>query len=65
MAWKFIDEWKPREGQWATLWPGYYGPFTACYVYGRWTMCEDIDLKLATVALPFKAPTAMVRRDAE
>lgn len=62
MAWKFLDEWKPREGQWAILWPGYYGPFAACWLRGRWTMCEDIDFKHAMVAMPFHEPSKMVDR---
>lgn len=38
----------PKDGTWAVLYPGYYGPFTACAADGAWRLCEDADLKLAT-----------------
>lgn len=59
MKWRLLSDWKPKEGQWATLWPGHYGPFTACYMRGRWTMCEDSDFRHAMVALPFREPSLM------
>lgn len=42
----------PESGTWAVLYPGYYGPFTACAVNGEWTMAESVDLHHAEYWLP-------------
>ena len=42
----------PESGTWAVLWPGYYGPFTACAMEGEWGMCEDTDLAFAEMWAP-------------
>lgn len=51
LQWHSLHGWEPTEGTWAILWPGHYGPFTACWINGRWTMCEDIDFNNATVGV--------------
>lgn len=56
LAWQSLHEWTPKEGTWAILWPGHYGPFTACWMRGRWTMCEDIDFKNATIGAEMQLP---------
>lgn len=52
----------PAEGTWAVLYPGYYGPFTACRADGAWRLCEDADLKMATHWTPLDIP-ALARKD--
>lgn len=56
IAWRSLHEWEPSEGTWALLWPGYYGPFTACWIDGRWSMCEESDFSHATVGAEFSLP---------
>jgi hypothetical protein len=56
LKWRSLHEWTPGEGQWAILWPGYYGPFTACWIRGRWTVCEDVDFRHATVGAELDLP---------
>ena len=56
LRWQSLHEWEPAEGTWAILWPGYYGPFTACWMRGRWTMCEDADFDHATVGAEIEIP---------
>lgn len=56
LHWQSLHGWEPDEGTWAILWPGYYGPFTACWINGRWTMCEDHDFSHATVGAVFSLP---------
>lgn len=56
LTWQSLHEWAPPEGTWAILWPGYYGPFTACWIHGRWTMCEDSDFDCATIGAVIELP---------
>ena len=56
LQWHSLHGWEPTEGTWAILWPGHYGPFTACWINGRWTMCEDIDFNNATVGVEIDLP---------
>ena len=56
IAWRSLHDWRPKEGTWAILWPGYYGPFTACWMRGRWTMCEESDFRNATVGAVLRIP---------
>lgn len=56
IQWQSLREWTPRDGTWAILWPGYYGPFTACWINGRWTMCEDSDFSNATIGAEISLP---------
>jgi hypothetical protein len=56
IQWRSLHEWEPEEGQWAILWPGHYGPFTACRVNGEWIICDESDLRHATVAAPLDLP---------
>lgn len=42
----------PEDGTWAVLYPGYYGPFTACWADGAWRLCEEADLRQATCWTP-------------
>lgn len=56
LQWRSLHEWEPEEGTWAILWPGHYGPFTACWMRGRWTICEDIDFKHATIGSEISIP---------
>lgn len=56
IQWQSLHEWTPRDGAWAILWPGYYGPFTACWINGRWTMCEDSDFSNATIGAEISLP---------
>ena len=69
LLWIPLHDWTPPEGTWALLWPGYYGPFTACWINGRWDLCEDSDFRHATVGaqidLPHLATDAIPRADWE
>jgi hypothetical protein len=56
LRWRSLEGWMPKEGTWALLWPGYYGPFAACWMRGRWTMCEDSDFRHAKVGAPITIP---------
>ena len=56
LTWQSLHEWAPPEGTWAILWPGYYGPFMACWIHGRWTMCEDSDFDCATIGAAIELP---------
>lgn len=56
LTWQSLHEWAPPEGTWAILWPGYYGPFMACWIHGRWTMCEDSDFDCATIGAELALP---------
>ena len=56
LQWQSLHGWEPAEGTWAILWPGHYGPFTACWINGRWTMCEDIDFNNATIGAEIDLP---------
>ncbi len=53
---KRIEEQEAREGDWYLLWPGFYGPFTACWVDGRWFFAAAGDLSHATVGRRINAP---------
>ena len=33
----------PEDGTWALLYPGYYGPVTACVMNGEWSIFDDAD----------------------
>lgn len=59
LHWQSLHGWEPDEGTWAILWPGYYGPFTACWINGRWTMCEDHDFSHATVGAAMYRPAQL------
>jgi hypothetical protein len=63
LRWRSLHGWEPVDGTWALLWPGHYGPFTACWLNGGWSICEDSDLRHATVgaeiALPHLVTDAM------
>lgn len=67
LQWRSLHGWEPDDGTWAVMWPGHYGPFTACWINGRWTMCEDIDFNNATIgaeiALPHLVTDAVPRVD--
>lgn len=56
LSWRSLEGWRPKEGTWALLWPGFYGPFSACWMRGRWTMCEDADFKNATMGAAVEIP---------
>ena len=56
LQWQSLHEWTPEEGQWAMLWPGYYGPFTACWINGEWELCEMNDLRHATIGAAIDLP---------
>jgi hypothetical protein len=56
MEWQSLHEWTPEEGTWAMLWPGYYGPFTACWIGGEWELCEQADLRHATIGAVIDLP---------
>lgn len=56
LQWQSLHDWMPDDGVWAILWPGYYGPFTACWINGRWTMCEDHDFRHATIGAVMGLP---------
>lgn len=69
LQWRSLLGWEPADGTWALLWPGYYGPFTACRVNGEWTVCEDSDLRHAVmgaeIALPHLTTDAIPHADRE
>jgi hypothetical protein len=56
LQWQSLHGWAPDEGQWAVLWPGYYGHFTACWVNGQWGYCRPSDLVNATVGASLEVP---------
>lgn len=56
LEWRSLHDWTPPEGTWALLWPGYYGPFTACWVTGDWIMCDYSDKCHATVGAVIDLP---------
>lgn len=58
--WQFLYDWAPEEGTWAILWPGYYGPFTACYIGGHWSLCNDEDLHNAICGKPCDIPDPLM-----
>lgn len=57
LEWRSLHDWTPPEGTWALLWPGYYGPFTACWIMGEWVLCDAPDLDFATVGAVINPPS--------
>ena len=56
MKWQSLHGWEPEPGTWALLWPGYYGPFTAVWMDGGWTLCDDNDFTHATIGAEIDLP---------
>ncbi len=53
---EWIENEQAQEGDWYLLWPGFYGPFTACWIDGRWFFATSSDLAHATVGRRINAP---------